>query len=49
MGKGMTGLNPFFSDQSIMSRPAVTGLLAMLTAFTDVKHCECSRSFLLLS
>ncbi|KAF7350460.1 26S proteasome regulatory subunit RPN1 [Mycena venus] len=38
MGKGTIGLNPFFSDRSIMSRPAVAGLLATLTAFTDAKH-----------
>ncbi|KAJ7336346.1 armadillo-type protein [Mycena albidolilacea] len=38
MGKGTIGLNPFFSDRSIMSRPAIAGLLATLTAFTDAKH-----------
>ncbi|KAJ7627594.1 armadillo-type protein [Mycena polygramma] len=38
MGKGTIGLNPFFSDRSIMSRPAMAGLLATLTAFTDAKH-----------
>ncbi|KAJ7733829.1 hypothetical protein B0H14DRAFT_512879 [Mycena olivaceomarginata] len=38
MGKGTIGLNPFFSDRSIMSRPAIVGLLATLTAFTDAKH-----------
>ncbi|KAF7289899.1 26S proteasome regulatory subunit RPN1 [Mycena indigotica] len=38
MGKGTIGLNPFYSDRSIMSRPAVAGLLAVLTAFTDAKH-----------
>jgi len=37
MGKGTIGLNPFFADRSIMSRPAVAGLLATLTAFTDSK------------
>ncbi|TFK41669.1 armadillo-type protein [Crucibulum laeve] len=37
MGKGTIGLNPFFSDRSIMSRPAIAGLLATLTAFTDAK------------
>ncbi|KAJ7874090.1 hypothetical protein B0H13DRAFT_2348752 [Mycena leptocephala] len=26
MGKGTNGLNPFFSDRSIMSRPAIAGL-----------------------
>lgn len=39
MGKGTIGLNPFFSDRSVMSKPAVTGLLATLTAFTDAKSC----------
>ncbi|KII91189.1 hypothetical protein PLICRDRAFT_51364 [Plicaturopsis crispa FD-325 SS-3] len=37
MGKGTIGLNPFFSDRNIMSRTAVAGLLATLTAFTDAK------------
>ncbi|KAG6868638.1 hypothetical protein C0993_012682 [Termitomyces sp. T159_Od127] len=37
MGKGTIGLNPFFCDRSIMSRPAVAGLLATITAFTDAK------------
>jgi len=40
MGKGTIGLNPFFSDRSIMSRPAVAGLLATLTAFMDTKACR---------
>jgi 26S proteasome regulatory subunit N1 len=40
MGKGTIGLNPFFSDRNIMSKPAVAGLLATLTAFTDAKACE---------
>lgn len=39
MGKGTIGINPFFSDRSIMSRPAVAGLLTVLTAFTDAKSC----------
>ncbi|KAJ7023126.1 hypothetical protein C8F04DRAFT_1306361 [Mycena alexandri] len=38
MGKGTIGLNPFFADRSIMSRPAVAGLLAVLTVFTDAKN-----------
>ncbi|KAJ3898257.1 armadillo-type protein [Lentinula edodes] len=37
MGKGTVGVNPFFSDRSIMHKPAVAGLLAVLTAFTDAK------------
>jgi 26S proteasome regulatory subunit N1 len=40
LGKGTIGLNPFFCDRSIMSRPAVAGLLATLTAFTDAKSCK---------
>ncbi len=41
MGKGTIALNPFFSDRGVMSRPAVAGLLATLTAFTDAKACAC--------
>ena len=41
MGKGTIGINPFFSDRNIMSRTAVAGLLATLTAFTDAKACKC--------
>ncbi|KAI1798120.1 armadillo-type protein [Ganoderma leucocontextum] len=37
MGKGTITINPFFSDRTIMSRTAVAGLLATLTAFTDTK------------
>ena len=40
LGKGTIGLNPFFSGRSIMSRPAVVGLLATLTALTDAKSCN---------
>jgi 26S proteasome regulatory subunit N1 len=40
MGKGIIGLNPFFPDWNIMSRSAVAGLLATLTAFTDAMACE---------
>jgi 26S proteasome regulatory subunit N1 len=40
MGKGTITVNPFFSDRNIMSRPAVAGLLATLTAFTDAKGCR---------
>ncbi|KAJ7254468.1 putative proteasome 26S subunit, non-ATPase, 2 [Mycena rebaudengoi] len=38
MGKGTIWLNPFFSDRNIMSRPAIAGLLATLTTFTDAKN-----------
>ncbi|KAJ7145355.1 armadillo-type protein [Mycena crocata] len=38
MGKGTIGLSPFYSDRNIMSRPAMAGLLATLTAFTDAKN-----------
>ncbi|KIY48432.1 26S proteasome regulatory complex, non-ATPase subcomplex, Rpn1 subunit [Fistulina hepatica ATCC 64428] len=37
MGKGTIGLNPFFADRNVISRTAVAGLLATLTAFTDAK------------
>lgn len=39
MGKGTLGINPFFCDRGVMSRPAVAGLMALLTAFTDTKSC----------
>jgi 26S proteasome regulatory subunit N1 len=42
MGKGTIGINPFYLDRAILSKPAVAGLLATLTAFTDAKACECS-------
>jgi 26S proteasome regulatory subunit N1 len=42
MGKGTIGINPFFSDRNIMSRPAIAGLLATIMAFTDAKACESS-------
>ncbi|KAG1845795.1 hypothetical protein C8R48DRAFT_733787 [Suillus tomentosus] len=29
MGKGTIGINPFFSDRNIMSRPAVAGSLVL--------------------
>ncbi|TEB31795.1 26S proteasome regulatory complex, non-ATPase subcomplex, Rpn1 subunit [Coprinellus micaceus] len=48
MGKGTIGLNPFFSDRSIMSRPAVAGLLATLTAFTDAKGFVLDKSHWML-
>lgn len=40
MGKGTIGLNPFFLDRGVLSRTAVAGLLATLTAFTDASGCE---------
>lgn len=40
LGKGAMTVNPFFSDRGIMSRPAVAGLLTVLTAFTDAKGCK---------
>ena len=40
MGKGALTINPFFCDREIMSRPAVAGLLTVLTAFTDAKSCK---------
>lgn len=40
MGKGTLTINPFFNDRTIMSRTAVAGLLATLTAFTETKGCK---------
>ncbi|KAH9896953.1 26S proteasome regulatory complex non-ATPase subcomplex Rpn1 subunit [Cubamyces lactineus] len=37
MGKGTLTINPFWNDRTIMSRTAVAGLLATLTAFTEAK------------
>ncbi|KAL5525680.1 hypothetical protein ACEPAG_7016 [Sanghuangporus baumii] len=37
MGKGTLTVNPFFCDRAIMGRPAVAGLLTVLTAFIDAK------------
>jgi hypothetical protein len=42
MGKGTIGINPFYLDRTILNKPAVAGLLATLTAFTDAKACKCS-------
>ena len=42
MGKGTIGINPFYLDRAILNKPAVAGLLATLTAFTDAKACKCS-------
>lgn len=39
MGKGRITVNLFFCDWEIMSRPAVAGLLMLLTVFTDAKGC----------
>ncbi|RXK34811.1 26S proteasome regulatory subunit N1 [Tremella mesenterica] len=43
MGKGTIGLNPFFNDGQIMSRPAMAGLLALLVSFTDAKNFVLSK------
>lgn len=37
MGKGTIGINPFYNDRTIMSPPAVAGLLSLLVSFTDAK------------
>lgn len=51
MGKGTIGINPFFSDRNIMSRPAIAGLLSTIMAFTDAKACEshgiCRRAIII--
>ena len=44
MGKGTLTINPFFCDRTIMSRTAVAGLLATLTAFTEAKGCKLTQS-----
>lgn len=38
MGKGLISISPFHSDRSLMSRPAMSGLLAFLHACLDMKH-----------
>lgn len=37
MGKGVLGVDPYHTDRQLFSRPAVSGLLATLLAFTDAK------------
>ena len=44
MGKGTLTVNPYFCDRAITSRPAVAGLLTVLTAFIDAKSCEYTYS-----
>ena len=44
MGKGTISINPFFMDRQIMSRTAVAGLLATITAFIDAKACKFAQS-----
>jgi len=48
MGKGTIGLNPFFLDRTILSRTAVAGLLATLTAFTDASGFILDKSHWML-
>lgn len=43
MGKGTIGLNPFHTDRSLLSKPAIAGLLATLVAFIDAKQCTSSQ------
>lgn len=38
MGKGLISISPFHSDRSLVSRPAMAGLLAFLHACLDMKH-----------
>ena len=40
MGKGTIGINPFFQDGQIMSRPAVAGILSVIMSFTESKTCK---------
>ena len=44
MGKGTISINPFFMDRQIMSRTAVAGLLATITAFIDAKACKFAQT-----
>ena len=44
MGKGTISINPFFMDRQIMSRTAVAGLLATITAFIDAKACKFAQA-----
>ncbi|KAK4684508.1 26S proteasome regulatory subunit N1, partial [Tremellales sp. Uapishka_1] len=37
MGKGTIGINPFFNDNTIMSKTAIAGLLSVLISFIDAK------------
>ncbi|CAE6540545.1 unnamed protein product [Rhizoctonia solani] len=48
MGKGTLGINPFFNDRTIMSKPAVAGILATLIAFTDAKAFILDKSHWML-
>ena len=48
LGKGTIGINPFYLDRSVMSKAAVAGLLATLTAFSDAKSCKCCLTRLLI-
>jgi 26S proteasome regulatory subunit N1 len=40
MGKGTIGINPFYHDRQIMSRPAIAGLLSVIVSFTNARSCE---------
>lgn len=48
MGKGTMTLNPFHSDNQLMSPVAVAGLLSCIVAFLDVKSTILSKSHYLL-
>lgn len=39
MGKGTLGLNPFYSNKSLMSATGVAGLVTTLVALLDCKNC----------
>lgn len=40
MGKGTITINPYFSDRTTLSKPAMAGILSVLVAFTDAKACK---------
>eukprot|EP00096_Caligus_rogercresseyi_P005417 TRINITY_DN2082_c0_g1_i1.p1 TRINITY_DN2082_c0_g1~~TRINITY_DN2082_c0_g1_i1.p1 ORF type:complete len:905 (-),score=365.54 TRINITY_DN2082_c0_g1_i1:248-2962(-) len=48
MGKGTLSLNPYHSDNQLMSPVAVAGLLGVLISFLDVKQTILSKSHYLL-
>jgi len=49
MGKGAIGINQFYLDRAILNKPAVAGLIATLTEFTDTKALMYPRRMRALS
>ncbi|KAJ3102654.1 proteasome regulatory particle base subunit [Phlyctochytrium planicorne] len=48
MGKGTLTINPFHSNRSLLSPVAISGLITVLTAFTDAKALILDRAHYLL-